>query len=153
MTLAGYSYGGDNGVDSPNVEQPRGVTILIVDDDVDCRDAFESLLTEMPGVGNVQAGAPDDGIASIGVEPPDLIFIDCRARIQLNLGIVQMLKCLRQHAPDASIILMCLYPERLPHAARALLDRSIHKDVSYRELEDLVRGLLEERERLTDGAA
>jgi hypothetical protein len=48
---------------------------------------------------------------------------------------------------------MCLYPERLPRAARALLDRSIHKDVSYQELADLVRDVLAEREQLADGAA
>jgi DNA-binding NtrC family response regulator len=153
MTLASFSQSSDNGVDAHNTQPSHGATVLIVDDDVDCRDAFESLLTEMPGVGAVRTGALDDGISALCVEPPDLIFIDCRARLQLNLGIVQMLKRIRQQAPDASIILMCLYPERLPHAARALLDRSIQKDVSYRDLEVLVRGLLEEREGLADGAA
>jgi DNA-binding NtrC family response regulator len=153
ITLTGFGYGGDNGVAATDVERSGGATILIVDDDVDCRDAFESLLTDMPGVGAVRVGSPRDGIATIGAELPALIFIDCRARLQLNLGIVQMLKRLREYAPGASIVLMCLYPERLPRAARALLDRSIHKDVSYQELADLVRDVLAEREQLADGAA
>ena len=130
--------------------------ILIVEHDIDCLDALQTLLADMPGVGEVHAAttavdafnligsSPDAEVTAFSVPAanlPGVIFIDAQLP-HPESSMVETLATLRQIAPDATIILLCLYPHSLRGRLHSIADRCIRKDTSYRELRALVDELL-----------
>jgi DNA-binding response OmpR family regulator len=139
---------------------PDPATILIVERDADCADALQTLLADVPGVGLVHtAGSASDAIelvagdndvtaynmsAAATVATPDVIFIDAQLQTP-EASMVEEITSLRRAAPDASIILLCLYPHVLRDRIHSAADRCVRKDTSYRELRALVGELLSQK--------
>lgn len=135
--------------------------ILIVEHDADCADALETILSDLPGITSVQTAVTagdafdllDDGsydVVGFGMTPdvapdstPDIIFIGAHqpdsAEIQLEL--VETLTSFRDRVPDASIVLLCVYPSRYRDTLGALVDGCIRKDTNARELRALIDDL------------
>jgi len=120
--------------------------ILIIDEDSDCVDALKMLLTDIPGVGNVltatnaaaaltELAAPKAGGT---VQYPDVIFIDLKTRVDRMASTQATLRALRRRMPAAEIVLLNVYPSGITRSLRGLVDRSIRKDTSYRELRALI---------------
>ena len=146
---------GDGERDEARAGDPA--TILIVEHDADCADALQTLLADLPGVGQVRtAGSTDDALDLVAADAditafnrsdlalPDVIFIDA----QLNTpesSIVEAISALRQIVPSAPIILLCLYPHALRDKIHTIADRCIRKDTSHRELRALVDELLRQK--------
>lgn len=134
-----------NGIDAGR----RLVNVLIVDEDSDCIDALETLLASMPGVGSIiaattVAGALDDlthladSGASPAAQPPHLVLIDPQTRYGQQVDTVAMLRVVRDRLPDATIVLLNVYPSGMTRSLRRMIDRSIRKDMTYRELANLI---------------
>lgn len=131
------------------VRRARNIPALLIDPDEDCREALGLLISDVPGVGPVwTAAALDEALRIVRDERPAIVFLDS-PRIPESVEIVQTL---RAAAPDAAIVLLCLYPERMPAAIASAVDRCVHKDVSYAELEALTLRLMAEARTESDAA-
>ena len=111
------------------------------------------ILADLPGIEAVQTAiTPRDaldliaGDAGMALErtataSPDIIFIGaCQpdpAAIEMTL--LETLSTVRHRVPDASIVLLCVYPERFRQTLRGLVDRCVRKDTSARELRALIQ--------------
>lgn len=141
-------------------------TILIVEQDIDCADALQTLLADVPGVGAVRTAesttralelvAAEAEVTAYGFPfpapaVPDVIFIDAQLQTP-EAKMVEELTALRRTMPGARIILLCLYPHVLRDTIHAIADRCIRKDTSYRELRALIDELLLQRRTPTLGA-
>ncbi|HEX5166732.1 MAG TPA: hypothetical protein VFV93_15110 [Thermomicrobiales bacterium] len=151
----------DNGVapdQSPAVDREIA-NILIVEQDADCADALEAILADLPGIATVQTAettgdalsllndAEDDvvgfGIACVIPPAPDVIFIgaDQPDSNDVAFELLQTLTTLRRRVPDASIVLLCVYPSQYRDVLGDLIDGCIRKDTSARELHMLIDDL------------
>ncbi len=135
--------------------------ILIVEHDADCADALETLLADLPGIATVQTAVTagdafellDDGsydVVGFGMLPdvvpaltPDVIFIGAHQpdSCDVALELIETLTSFRERVPDASIVLLCVYPGQYREALGGLVDGCIRKDTSARELRALIDGL------------
>jgi DNA-binding NarL/FixJ family response regulator len=142
-----------------NSTQHATADIIIVDNDLDCADALQLLLSDVPGVGYVEtvsdpesaltllAGrAPDvAAYAAPAASPPDgqfqVIFLDVKSDRLREASVYETLGALRAMRPDAAIVLLCLYPDRTQNSACSLADRCVPKDTSYHDLRALIDDL------------
>jgi DNA-binding NarL/FixJ family response regulator len=135
--------------------------ILIVEHDADCADALETILADLPGIATVQTAATagdafdllNDGeydVVGFGMLPavapaatPDVIFIGAHQpdSNDVALELLDTLTTLRARVPDASIVLLCVYPSQYRDALDGLVDGCIRKDTSARELRALIDDL------------
>ena len=135
--------------------------ILIVEPDADCADALETLLSDLPGIATVQmavtAGAAVDlldeasyDVVGIGIPAdnngtpaPDVIFIGAHVpdAAAIELELLEALTTFRSRVPDASIVLLCVYPTRYRDMLGGLVDCCIRKDTSASELRALIDNL------------
>ena len=140
--------------------------IMIVEHDADCADALETILADLPGIATVQTavsagdafGLLDDGsydVVGFGMTPevvpastPDVIFIgaDQPDTFDVALELLDTLASFRNRVPDASIVLLCVYPSQYREALGGLVDGCIRKDTSARELRALIDDLRANRE-------
>lgn len=150
----------DNGV--ALVAAPDGesdiASILIVEHDADCADALEAILADLPGIATVQTAVTagdafdllDNGAYDVvgfrslqDIVPasiPDVIFIGAHQpdTSDVALELLDTLKSFRNRAPDASIVLLCVYPSQYRDALGGLVDGCIRKDTNARELRALI---------------
>lgn len=150
----------DNGV--ALAASPAGesdiANILIVEHDADCADALETILADLPGIATVQTAATagdafdllNDGeydVVGFGMLPavapaatPDVIFIGAHQpdSTDVALELLDTLTTFRERVPDASIVLLCVYPSQYRDALDGLVDGCIRKDTSARELRALI---------------
>ncbi len=127
----------------------RSTPALLIDPDEDCREALGLLISDIPGIGPVwTAAALDEALRTVRDERPAIIYLDC-PRCPEAIAIVQTL---RAAAPATAIVLLCIYPERLPAAIAHAVDHCIHKDVSYAELKALTLRLLTTSRTESDAA-
>lgn len=133
--------------------------ILIVEHDADCADALETILAALPGVATVQTAVTaadafdllDDGsydVVGFGMGPdvvptPDVIFIGAHQldNCEIEFELLDTLTGFRSIAPDASIVLLCVYPNRYRDTLGDLVDGCIRKDTSASELRALIDDL------------
>ena len=132
--------------------------ILIVEHDADCADALETILSDLPGIATVQTAVSageafdllDDGsydVVGFGQLPtapaPDVIFIGAHQpdTTEVALELLETLTTFRNRVPDASIVLLCVYPSRFRDTLGELIDGCIRKDTSARELRQLIDDL------------
>jgi len=131
------------------VPHARSIPALLLDPDEDCREALGMLISDVPGVGPVWTAAGlADALRIVRDERPAIIFLDCPRSPKT----VEVVEALRAAAPDAAIVLLCIYPERMPAAVTTTVDRCVHKDVSYAELEALTLQLLAGNRAESDAA-
>ena len=143
---------------SSSISANKLAHVLIIDHDRDCIDALEMLLDDMPGVASV-ASAPSaaaaiatfdarDALDAFGrsARRPDIILIDPQVRVDRIASLQATLRALRQRLPDSAIVLLSVYPGSTNRALAGLVDRSIQKDTSYRELRALIAELVNENE-------
>jgi len=133
--------------------------ILIVEHDEDCADALEALLTDLPGVAHVKTAGTasaafellDDTDDVVGFSAdtevvaatPDIIFIGAHQPDTFTSGqeLIDTVTALRKRVPNASIVLLCVYPNQYRDTLGELVDGCIRKDTSARELRELIDGL------------
>jgi DNA-binding NarL/FixJ family response regulator len=153
----------DNGVAlaATPIDESDIASILIVEHDADCADALETILSDLPGIATVQTAASagdafdllDDGsydVVGFGMLPdtvppstPDIIFIGAHQpdSAEIELELVETLTSFRRRVPDASIVLLCVYPSRYRDTLGELVDGCIRKDTNARELQALIDDL------------
>jgi len=132
--------------------------ILIVEHDADCADALETILADLPGIATVQTAVSacdafdllDDGsydVVGFGMTPevvpasnPDIIFIGAHQpdSCDVALELLDTLTTFRERVPNASIVLLCVYPSQYREALGDLVNGCIRKDTSARELRALI---------------
>ena len=153
----------DNGVvltAAPDSERDIA-NILIVEHDADCADALETILADLPGIATVLTAVTagdafdllDDrsyDVVGFGMAPdavldsaPDIIFIGAHQpdSCEVALELLDTLASFRERVPDASIVLLCVYPSQYRDALGELVDGCIRKDTSARELRTLIDDL------------
>lgn len=131
------------------VRNARNIPTLLIDPDEDCREALGLLISDVPGVGPVWTAASlDEALRIVRDERPAIVFLDSPRSSES----VEIAQTLRAAAPDAAIVLLCLYPERMLPALAIAVDRCVHKDVSYAELEALTLRLLAQDRPASDAA-
>jgi hypothetical protein len=134
--------------------------VIIVDTDVDCADALQLLLSDVPGVGYIQtAESPDSALELLAMTPDvsayaappatlldgarqmQIVFLDVKADQLREASVRESLASLRAARPDAAIVLLCLYPDGTAGSACSLADRCVPKDTSYHDLRALIDDL------------
>lgn len=163
-TISGARAGrDDNGVNLAPSSADEGdiADILIVEHDADCADALATILSGLPGIASVQTTVSagdafdllDDGscdVVGFGVmlgvrpsSPPDVIFIGAHQpdTSEIEPELVETLSVFRRRVPDASIVLLCVYPGRYRDTLGDLVDGCVRKDTSARELRALIDAL------------
>jgi CheY-like chemotaxis protein len=133
--------------------------ILIVEQDADCADALETILADLPGIETVQSAETTanaltlldedehDGVGfgvTCDVAPaPDVIFIgaDQPDSSEAAIELLETLTTFRRRLPNASIVLLCVYPSQYRDALGDLIDGCIRKDTNARELRRLIEKL------------
>jgi hypothetical protein len=120
--------------------EPR-LDLMLIEPDDDCADALEALLASVDGVGSVSVVQTlDDALRALddGVTRPAAVFI---ATHSPTTALLDTLLSVRRRLPGAAIILLSVYPERVPAGVAALVDRCISKDTDRRELQELLETL------------
>jgi hypothetical protein len=67
-----------------------------------------------------------------------VIFIDPQVRVDRVASTQATLRALRRRMPQATIVLLSVYPCGITRSLRGLVDHALRKDTSYRELRDLL---------------
>lgn len=96
----------------------ESMKIMIVEDEEDICELFSDYL-EMKGCENIlKVGTGKDAIAKIEQEKPDIIFLD----IQLadNINGIEVLKKVRDIAPNTKVVIMSAYQEEYDRQIREL---------------------------------
>jgi hypothetical protein len=142
----------------------RGVdptNILIVETDSDCADALQALMEGLPCVGSVQTtqtlaaarelldAAPEvvafaghgAGHPAVTAAAPDVIFFDGGLTATDEVGLRATLVEVRRRLPDATVVLLCVYPDHCHVSLSGLIDSCIPKDTNARELRALLDDL------------
>jgi two-component system response regulator AtoC len=118
-------------------EKPRGLKVLIVDDEPLIRWSLAETLAES---GHRISEACDGASALTSLrtdEPPDVIVLDYRLPDSSDLT---LLKSIRQHAPCAAVIMMTAFgaPEMTSQALLLGVWRVVAKPFEVHEMADLV---------------
>lgn len=140
------------------------IDIMIIDADTDCAEALQLLLSDVPGVGYVQTAAtaheaidalqmqPADGpdVVAYGREilDPDhaparqVVLLDTKVDQAREAASHETIMALRQHMPEVTIVLLCLYPDSARATVCTIADRCVPKDTSHADLRALIDDLL-----------
>src|SRR4051812_17521571 len=111
--------------------------IVLVEHDCDCADALEVLLAGLPGVRDVRvvSSAREALVAVQRGRVPDAIFLNSS---EGTYPLIDDIRSLRHAAPEAALVLLCVYPEALRADVAELVDAAITKDTCRRDLELLL---------------
>lgn len=134
----------DNGVAVACEVAPSSfANILILDADVDCADALEMFLDDLPGGGQVRSAATvEAGLTLLEPLAPAVVFIDRLVPHELGASLHATLTAIRVRVPHVAIVVLCLYPLREHDGAHRLADGCVPKDTSYHELRAITSELL-----------
>jgi len=116
----------------------RPIDVLLIEDNRDCADALEALLYGVPVVRSVTIAA------SLRAAIAECERSGLRPAVVFVAGAADGpgLSTLRQTIGDAVIVLLCVYPERLPYRDIASqVDYCVSKDTGRRDLAQLLSSL------------
>ena len=139
---------------------PPPSTLAVIEPNVDIAEALQHLLQTLPGVARVATmttsedllrslatDAEVSGFAALGrntpdVTVPEIVFLDSGKACTGSAGSNQRLRAsieeLRRTLPSTALVLLSVYPDRMPSDLRGMVSASIRKDTSRQELEALV---------------
>ena len=87
-----------------------GKKILIVDDDVDIREAIETAISEMGDVEIITAGDGNTAVTMIEEEEPDLLILDQMLPGRSGFLVMEKIKQLRQDTGKPPVIMITANP-------------------------------------------
>ncbi len=112
--------------------------ILIVDDDPDIRESLPGGLSTI-GAEIAVASNGEEALVAVGAEPPDVVLTDVRMP---GLDGLEILRLLRQRAPQVDVILMTAYDD-MPTVVAAMREGARDFLVKPLDLHDLRRVVAE----------
>jgi DNA-binding NtrC family response regulator len=117
--------------------------VLVVDDDAAIRVALSEALTDM-GVAVRAAADGSEALAMIAAAAPDLVLTDVRMP---GVGGVELLRLLRQRAPDTDVVLMTAHDD-MPTIVTAMREGALDflvKPIRFELLRELTTRVFEDR--------
>ena len=128
-------------------------SVTIVDADIDSAEALQALIEGFPGVKYVHtvtspaaaiellAGGPDVVAFDGGSPVRQIVLVDAR---QEESAARATLELLRSELPQATIVLLCVYPDQSRRTVCTLADRCMPKDTTLEDVRALLCDLLEQ---------
>ena len=115
--------------------------ILVIDDDEMNRELLRDILHAV-GYQVIEASDGEEGLRLFCQESTDLVITDIRMPRKSGFEVIEEL---RQNCPGTKIIAITASGHELLAMAKALgANRTVEKPFRMREMQDTVRGLLEE---------
>ena len=114
------------------------IDVLLIEPDPDCADALSSILAGLPRIDRVIVveDAREAARALAGAEvPPTIIMVDDQPGSCAILGTIDVVS---EYAPEAALILLCVYPQCVDQRVRDRVRLCVSKDVTRADLARVV---------------
>jgi len=121
---------------------PDPINVLLIEPDPDCADALSAILAGLPRIDDVTVVANIRQAARLleaATVPPAIIMVDDQPGSCEILGTIDIVS---EYAPEAALILLCVYPQCIDSRVRERVNYCVSKDVSRAELARVVDEIL-----------